>query len=454
MKSDLFRVTFLAPDPPKDDHPRLYPLEPYGIGTSFVEAQTGYITRLAQIHSLTSNTLFNKVIVPAAPAEFSCDHPTSNRCMYVANGYGVVADRVANAFSILLQNKWDIRQLSFLGLQGVFDPRGHGLIRQNFHWCPTCWREDNDNGLTPYLRLIWCSRAVDVCTVHECFLEQSCPHCGAHQNALPHLPFIYVCQSCGNALYDKDVCVAAPPSQNERAYWDAKSLMRLIERLGSEDHAPDPGIIPTKLKQLVDTYCDGGFVNFGNRVGMTGQLLRNWVTKQTTPIITPFMDLCYRLSIPLDSFLLDSFELTAPSEWQMQPKQEYLKRYSVSNARLKELSDAIHLLIQTDPEIAPSVSKFARELGVSAPFLKSHFPDEYVLIQHRSSEFQNELRKKSRRERSRHLKKSVAELLASGQTISHRHIKSLGYMKPSDLRRPEIKKRIKRLQTKYELVNS
>lgn len=74
---------------------------------------------------------------------------------------------------------------------------------------------------------------------------------------------------------------------------------------------------------------------------------------------------------------------------------------------------------------------------------------EYVLIQHRSSEFQNELRKKSRRERSRHLKKSVAELLARGQTISQRHIKSLGYMKPSDLRRPEIKKRIEWLQAKY-----
>lgn len=168
-----------------------------------------------------------------APSGLACDYHTLNRNMYLANGYGVVADRVTKAISSLLQFRWDVSQLSFLGLRGLFDPRGHGLIRQKFHWCSACWRDDAESGLTPYLRLIWYSRAIDVCVVHECFLEQPCPHCGGHQNAHPNLPFIYVCQSCGNDLYDKHVCVEAHPSRHERAYWDARSLMRLIERMGS-----------------------------------------------------------------------------------------------------------------------------------------------------------------------------------------------------------------------------
>lgn len=99
---------------------------------------------------------------------------------------------------------------------------------------------------------------------------------------------------------------------------------------------------------------------------MTGELLRSWVTKERTPVITPFMDLCYRLSIPLDSFLLDFFELTECSEWRMLQKQKYLKRNDMSAERLKQISEALDLLIRTNPETATSVSKCARGLGVSA----------------------------------------------------------------------------------------
>lgn len=446
----MFRITFLAPREPAPKYPRLYPIEPCGLGTGLVEAQTGYMTRLAEMHSLASGRFVNQVIIPASPEGLESDHHLGNRFAYLANGYGVVADRVSQALSTLVSHKWDLTQLSFLGLRGIFDPRGHGLLRDKFRWCPACWRDDAESNMTPYLRLVWCSRAVDVCIMHACFLEQACPHCGAHQNALPKLPFIYVCQSCGKDLHDISACRSAPPSENERMYWDARSIVRLIERLGSKGHHLSANIIPAKLKQIVDTQYAGDSVKFGDRIGLSRQLVRNWVTKETTPIITPFLDLCYRLSIPLDSFLLDSFDLTASSDWKVLGKQRYLRRNAVPPHRLEQISLEIDRFIQANSEVAPTVTKFAHELGVTTPFLRSHFPDEYMLIQHRSSEFQKDLRGRLRRERSRNLKKSVEELLARGQTISQRHIKKLGYMKPSDFRRPEIKKQIEWLKAKHE----
>jgi len=43
---------------------RLYRLEPYGIGTPWVESLTGYITRLAEAHCVSTGILYAKEIAP------------------------------------------------------------------------------------------------------------------------------------------------------------------------------------------------------------------------------------------------------------------------------------------------------------------------------------------------------------------------------------------------------
>ena len=52
--------------PPMPQPSTLYPLDPIGIGTPFVESMTSYIARLAEAHCVFPGVLMRKVIAPFA----------------------------------------------------------------------------------------------------------------------------------------------------------------------------------------------------------------------------------------------------------------------------------------------------------------------------------------------------------------------------------------------------
>ena len=55
--------------PPIPPRTLLFPLEPIGIGTPFVESLTSYISRLAEVHAVTVSDLVGYVLAKCAPRD-------------------------------------------------------------------------------------------------------------------------------------------------------------------------------------------------------------------------------------------------------------------------------------------------------------------------------------------------------------------------------------------------
>ena len=50
------------------------------------------------------------------------------------------------------------------------------LVVQGACYCPFCLEEDGEN---PYFRFFWRLNFIAICIKHKCYLQDSCPKCGA-----------------------------------------------------------------------------------------------------------------------------------------------------------------------------------------------------------------------------------------------------------------------------------
>lgn len=67
----------------------------------------------------------------------------------------------------------------------------NGIVRLGDCICPRCFAD------TPYLRLSWRLTAVEVCLVHGCWLEDSCPGCGRPLAVFSRRGLRVCCPGCG-----------------------------------------------------------------------------------------------------------------------------------------------------------------------------------------------------------------------------------------------------------------
>ncbi len=73
------------------------------------------------------------------------------------------------------------------------------LMLDGARYCPFCLVED---GQVPYFRYAWRLNFITVCTIHGCYLEDKCPHCGApvHYWETRFDQAITLCFKCGESI--------------------------------------------------------------------------------------------------------------------------------------------------------------------------------------------------------------------------------------------------------------
>ncbi|HEX8737231.1 MAG TPA: TniQ family protein [Pyrinomonadaceae bacterium] len=163
---------------------RLYSLPPIGVGTSYVESLTGYITRLAENHSVSTGQLFAQELAIRLNRPYLLDKnqkPISNsliskfgRLVHAVNGM----DQTALDWAALLEKltlQTDLKYLTMLPWRDILSR--WLLLRRERAWCSQCFDECRETGGIVYEQLLWTINFVTFCTKHQIKLISTCPYC-------------------------------------------------------------------------------------------------------------------------------------------------------------------------------------------------------------------------------------------------------------------------------------
>lgn len=162
---------------------RLFPLEPIGVGTLYVESLTGYVARLARHHCMTTEHLILAEIVPLMIQKgYNSEPGNINRLFRIRRSLaaenenrGDIAITLIQALEILTL-RTDISQLTLL--RWASSTLEWSVLRSHQAWCPICYEEWYADNRMVYNPLFWSIYTVEFCFHHKHQpLIDRCPYC-------------------------------------------------------------------------------------------------------------------------------------------------------------------------------------------------------------------------------------------------------------------------------------
>lgn len=199
----------------------LYPLEPCGVGTPWIESLTSYLKRLAHAHHLKvvdmvkfCSSQTDKAVLPSTLQKLS-------RIDGMTDGSGV--------WAVLLGDLTCQPSVSYLSMRywrSVLNP--YRMLRQSHAWCPQCFAAAAQQEMPCYEPLLWRLQCVEICTLHHYPLVEICPHCGSRFTTLSHWAVVGYCPKCQSWLGEVAPVEQPTAYDREAAYPCATAVGRLL----------------------------------------------------------------------------------------------------------------------------------------------------------------------------------------------------------------------------------
>lgn len=193
---------------------RLYHLEPFKVGTPYVEGLVSYICRLAEAHCVSPGILIKKEILPS----FRRNYSISSRGAYAikSNGNGITISPISKPVYRKNPNEYGLLAWQYIeglkpltlrvDLQALIIPADvdrvlkrraeQGLGRDLRIWCPECFQAWRSVRHPIYEPLLWSIASVTVCPHHCRPLQFHCPHCRKAQRPLTCKTQVAYCSQC------------------------------------------------------------------------------------------------------------------------------------------------------------------------------------------------------------------------------------------------------------------
>ena len=303
---------------------RLFALEPIGVGTSFVESLTGYVSRLAEAHTVSVGNLVGRALSAATSklSGVSLNRQVAGLHGFYAQGHAV------NSFGNLPKTWVDalekvtlqrnLRLLTLLPFDGVFSL--DGVFRRSRAWCPACYEEWKSAGKIVYEPLLWAMKLVTICPKHRRLLEDNCPYC---HRALPALAVFSrpgYCSACANWLGRSD----GHPSSSEgiagfstadAAFWHTKAMGDL---LGVAAHSGPQCLrasFTANFRNCVEVVGDGSQRAFAKASRISYSTVVSQMMGQRLLQITTLLRICYHLDISPTAFLVND-HVSPVADWE------------------------------------------------------------------------------------------------------------------------------------------
>jgi len=376
---------------------RLFNLSPVGFGTGLVECLTGYFSRLAEAHSVSTGALHHHEVQPLGAGRrnmFSC--ATSARARCYTSGINGTLSLAADYASVVgkLTGRSDLHYLTMIPWKSLFPAQL--LMRGVAAWCATCLASWRKAGKPVYIPLLWTLEIVKYCPYHQRPLHLTCPHCGLPQPLLGQCSWVGFCTRCkrwlgsGPGKGDPERYSVLQQDTPEWEVWAANQLKDLIE---AGFHNP-PLLTREQLCRLVWIGTDlEGLSHFARILGVSSTAVHEWRRGRKQPLLPAYLRLARVLNVTLTALLtgsvspdqIHSLDLVAVPFW----RNLCVRRKSSFDRRRAALQ--MEQALQESPP--PSLRTFRIRNGYHDATLQKHFPDLYKAIEvrfreHRAASFE------------------------------------------------------------------
>jgi hypothetical protein len=383
-------------------HSRLYHLEPVGLGTAAVESLTGYVSRLAETHGVTTRTLMIHELVPLLGRERLTRVVNGGLSSFWSkdarslNGTGHLAQDMVAALQVLTLRR-DLHYLTLLSWANVLP--AHGLLRRNRVWCPVCYATWQRSGQVIYEPLLWSLEVVSVCSLHRCYLFSTCPYldCQAPQPILaPHARPGY-CSRCKRWLgvASTDLPPESSTVPDEEWVWQTWVTQEVGALLAiAPDIPPEPTVqnVSNIVRRWIDLLTQGNASAFAQRLQISTSSVSCWLAQQQRPQLGMLLRLCRLFRTPLlGVFTRGAAAMEGrdfdPKEWVIQVNRPKRSRRTFDREMvLTTLQD----ILASNPDPPPAMRQVCKQLGYHHATIYSHYPELCQTISARYMAYQKE----------------------------------------------------------------
>lgn len=360
----------------------LYHLQPIGGGTSGVESLTGYVTRLADAHSVDTRTLVLSMILPQFESIYVAQpHLLKSFWLSASTSLNGISTSAINWLQSLggLTLRNDLRPLTMLTWQHVLTNRS--LLRRTQAWCPTCYNEWRECGQSLYHPLLWTLEVITHCIPHQQPLQSRCPNpkCHAHIPFLSAFGSIGSCPRCqqwlGETLgYASETKASTETKAFEWQQWMTHVVGNMLAAAGSLPIPPD-----NRCAEVLSTAhaitTAGSIRALAEHVQMSERGIHDIVLGRRVPQLETLLRICYCLgTTPLQ--LLTQAPIpatnTPPDRLLNEPRFHY--RHS-KPFDLDYLERGLKQIIADNEIPPPSMAEVARRFGYDQSNLSRRFPE-------------------------------------------------------------------------------
>lgn len=417
-------------------HSKLYALEPLGVGTSNVESLTGYMTRLAEAHSVSLRTLVIQELLPLLQRDY-LSNPFRNtlgsfwkEAARALNGTGILASDWTQALEHLTL-RTDLRVLTLLPWASVLTQQR--LLRMNRAWCPDCFMEWQAAGKPIYEPLLWNVSAVSLCVRHQRILLEQCPYpdCKA---TLPMLASYFrpgYCSKCSRWLG-----VTVDPSdipwtteQWNWQIWVADSIGELVA------HNPDLIVTPHRrnIPDLITAYreqsADDSMRILAAQLQLSRRTLIAWKQGRQIPQMESFMRLCYCCGVSLYDAFTSQSETLDLDKLRIQSLPDIPNPTGKRRRRIPldvdQIRKSLETVLASEEQPPPSMRTVAKRLNYSPRELREHFPELSHAISNRYKNYRKTQAEKNLEQQKEKVRQAILNIHSRGFYPSSKRVDSL-----------------------------
>ena len=421
-------------------HSRLYSLEPIGLGTPYTESLTGYVSRLAEAHSVPTRRLVVHELLPLLRKAHLSKVVNSSLSSFwlkdarALNGISQLATDWVRALEAATQRN-ELRFLTLLPWAGALTSLN--LLRPTRAWCPECYEEWRQAGQVVYEPLLWGLVVITICPRHRRYLRFECPHADCRAPTQPGLaPWSRpgYCSRCGSWLGAMPAAESDAP-EHEPILEDEWIWQTWINNMVGEMIACAPKLsVAPRQQHLVDilnawaahTSLAKG-IALARHLQLSGSAVSGWRRKGRLPRLATLLRLCHLLqtsplrlltegTAAVDFSRVNLSQLPAPRGGSKRPRRPFGK---------ENLRQDLEAVLANDELPPPSMCKIARQVGYAHATLHHHFPDLCRAISARYMAYRKQQGEQKRQQLCEEVRQAVAQIHARGIYPSGARVASL-----------------------------
>ncbi len=354
---------------------RLFNIEPIGLGTPYAESLTSYISRLANLHCLTTGNFISKLLAPYLNKYYVTEIAWRGGNGFFDSTMGIngIGDLAIDFINVIkyLNFREDLNKTTLIYWKNIIPTRG--LMKKQKAWCTMCFQEDKLNGEPIYDRLLWFIKEVHCCPKHRVNLRTACPKCNKTMQIIGRNTVPGYCQYCHIWLGDENFDAEFVNEENIKA---AQLIGEMLTYSSSNDKLViEKEWISFSLNKIIDTFFDGTISTMFKILDFPQSTLRYWVNGQNLPPLSCLIRICLKLNITILEFLEVN---KLPSLIELPVEKiilQYKSRQRFDHNKIKSI-----LQEEINSECPNSLKKISEKIGCDRKLLYKKYPVESKLI--------------------------------------------------------------------------